>query len=135
MNQELRYKEITNKIIRAFYNVHNVLGYGFLEKCYERAMIIELGKMGLKAESQYPIKVFYDSQEIGDYKADIIIEDKVILELKAAKDISEEHLAQLLNYLKATPIEVGLLLNFGVEAKFARRSFDNVRKSHLPQES
>ena len=135
MTQEMKHKDITNKVIRAFYNVHNILGYGFLEKCYERAMMIELKKMGLIAETQFAIKVFYDGNEIGDYKADIIVENKVILELKTAKVISEEHLAQLLNYLRATQIEVGMLLNFGTEAQFARRSFDNERKTTLPQES
>jgi GxxExxY protein len=135
MTQEMKHKDITNKVIRAFYNVHNVLGYGFLEKCYERAMMIEFEKMGLNAETQFAIKVFYDGKEIGDYKADIIVENKVILELKTAKVISEEHLAQLLNYLRATQIEVGMLLNFGTEAQFARRSFDNERKTTLSQES
>ncbi len=130
---ELKHHELTQKIIRAFYNVHNVLGYGFLEKCYERALLLELKKMGLHAESQCAIKVFYDGHEIGDYWADILVEQKVLLELKASAQIVEAHMAQLLNYLRATDIEVGLVLNFGIEAKFARRSFENDRKKRTIQ--
>ena len=111
--QDFKYKELTEKIIGAFYQVYNTLGYGFLEKVYENALLIELKKIGLKSIPQSPIKVVYDKQIIGEYLADIIIEDKVIVETKAAKNLLEEHEAQLLNYLKATKLEVGLLFNFG----------------------
>ena len=121
--------DITDKIIKAFYQVNNTLGYGFLEKVYERAMIIELRKLGCRAEQQKNIKVYYDSEEIGDYFADIIVDDCVIIELKAAETLCEEHETQLINYLRATKIEVGMLLNFGKKAKFKRKLFTNDRKS------
>jgi GxxExxY protein len=120
--------QITEVILKAFYKVYNTLGYGFLEKVYENAMRIELTKMGIKAEQQKNIKVYYESEQVGDYYADLIVTDLVIVELKAAENICEEHEAQLLNYLKATVIEVGLLLNFGKEPKFSRKYFTNDKK-------
>ncbi|MCK5085993.1 MAG: GxxExxY protein, partial [Melioribacteraceae bacterium] len=110
-------------------NVYNKLGFGFLEKVYERAMVIELNDFGLHCEVQKPIDVYYKEKKIGDYFADIIVEEKVILELKAAETLIKEHEAQLLNYLKATNIEVGLLLNFGKEPKFKRMIFENKFKN------
>jgi GxxExxY protein len=98
------HSEITDLIIKAFYNVYNKLGYGFLERVYENAMMIELSRLGLKAEKQKRLKVFYDEFEIGAYFADIIVNDIVIVELKAAEAICPEHEAQLVNYLKATDI-------------------------------
>lgn len=123
--QELKHNETTRKIIGAFYNVYNKLGYGFLEKVYENAMLIELRKLGLTAIRQHPISVYYEGELVGDYYADIIVNDTVIIELKAASAIIEAHEAQLLNYLKATDIEVGLLLNFGAEPAIARKIFEN----------
>lgn len=123
------HEDITEKIIGSFYKVYNTLGYGFLEKVYENAMAIELRKSGLKVVQQENIKVFYESTEVGDYYADLLVDDLVIVELKAAKSICEEHEAQLVNYLKATTIEVGLLLNFGKEPEFKRKIFQN----HLKQ--
>ena len=125
------HKEITDKIINAYYKVYNTLGYGFLEKIYENAMAIELRKSGLKVSQQKNIKVFYEYEEVGDYFADLLVENLVIVELKAAKDISEEHEAQLTNYLKATTIEVGLLLNFGKDPEFKRKIFHNHLKKKL----
>jgi len=122
---EYLHSELTGKIIKAYYNVYNELGYGFLEKVYERAMIIELRHEGLQCIPQHPIKVFYENEEVGEYYADILVEEKVILELKAAKNLSEEHEAQLLNYLRATDIEVGLLLNFGKKPEHKRKLFEN----------
>jgi len=122
--------EITDLIIKAFFNVYNKLGYGFLEKVYENAMMIELKRLGLNAEKQKQLKVFYDEFEIGEYFADIIVNDCVIVELKAAEVICPEHEAQLVNYLKATDIEVGLLLNFGKEPKFKRRVLTSEFKNH-----
>lgn len=121
-------KEITNKIIKAYYKVYNTLGYGFLEKVYENAMYLELHKQGLSCKRQERIKVFYEGTQVGDYFADIIVEDRVIIELKAAEDLCYEHECQLINYLKATHIEVGLLLNFGKEPQFKRKIFTNDRK-------
>jgi len=126
--QDLKYKELTEKIIKIFYDVYNKLGYGFLEKIYENAMMIEFGKEGIPATSQSPIKVLYEKQVIGEYFADILVDDKVIVEIKASKKLDLEHEAQLLNYLKATNIEVGLLLNFGTKPEIKRKVFDNFRK-------
>ena len=104
-------------------------GYGFLEKVYENSMLHELNKNGLKAVSQFPIKVNYDGVSVGEYFADIIVEDKVIIELKANATLSPENLLQLQNYLKATDIEVGLLLNFGKRPEIRRKTFINRYKS------
>jgi GxxExxY protein len=124
---ELLHKELTDKIIKAFYNVYNELGYGFLEKVYEKALCYELSLQGLTYNKQKPIKVNYKEQEVGEYFADILVEDKVILELKATP-LCEEHEFQLLNYLKATDVEVGLLLSFGKNPKFVRKVFTNKNK-------
>ena len=126
--QDFKHTELTEKIINIFYRVYNKLGYGFLEKVYENAMIIELKKEGIRAIAQAPIRVLYDNEIIGEYYADILVDDKVIVEIKAARQLAEEHEAQLLNYLKATDIEVGLLLNFGVKPEIKRKAFNNLRK-------
>ncbi|MEW6102720.1 MAG: GxxExxY protein [bacterium] len=125
---ELLHKDVSDKILKAFYNVYNTLGYGFLEKVYESALMIELVSAGLLCERQKPIKVFYKGSVVGEYFADIIVNNCVILELKAAETLMEEHGFQLLNYLKATEIEVGLLLNFGKKAQFKRKIFSNEEK-------
>jgi len=122
------HEDITGKIINAFYKVYQNLGFGFLEKVYENSMLIELNNLGLKAYSQKNIKVYYNKIEVGNYFADIIVNDKVIIELKTMKSLSPEHEAQLINYLKATNIEVGLLLNFGQKAEFKRKIFTNDKK-------
>ena len=126
--QDFKYKELTEKIIEIFYRVYNKLGYGFLEKVYENAMMIEFKKENISAVSQSAIKVLYEGEIVGEYFADILILGKVIVEIKAVKNIAEEHEAQLLNYLKATDIEVGLLLNYGPKPNFKRKAFDNLRK-------
>ena len=125
------HKEITDKIINAYYKVYNALGYGFLEKVYENSMVIALRKVGLKVEQQKNVKVYYESEEVGEYYADLLVEDLVIVELKAAKALSEDHEAQLINYLKATTIQIGLLINFGKEPKFKRKIFENRFKKNL----
>lgn len=125
---KLLHKELSNKIIKCFYTVYNTLGFGFLEKVYENALMIELSTNGLKAEKQKQIKVYYENQIVGEYFADIIVEDLIILELKAAEFVIEEHELQLINYLKATEIEIGLLLNFGKSPEFKRKIFTNDRK-------
>jgi GxxExxY protein len=124
----MKHSNITEQIIKAFYKVYNTLGYGFLERVYEAAMYIELTNMGFEVEKQKPIKVFYEGDEIGIYYADLIINDLVIIELKAVENFAEEHTIQLINYLKATEIEVGLLLNFGKKPEFRRKVFDNELK-------
>jgi|SRR5690554_6777175 len=119
---------LTDKIIKAFYKVYNTLGYGFLEKVYEKAMFIELKRMGLFVQKQWRVKVYYEKEEVGDYFADLIVEEKVIIELKATESLCVEHEYQLINYLKATEIEVGLLFNFGKKPEFKRKVFGNERK-------
>lgn len=125
---ELLHEDITGKVLEAFFNVNHELGYGFLEKVYERAMVIELTELGLHCVAQQPISVYYDGVIVGEYFADLLVEDKVIVELKAAESIRSEHEAQLINYLKATDCEVGLLLNFGKKPEFKRKAFSNHRK-------
>ena len=125
---DLLHKEITEKILKAFYKVYNELGFGFLEKVYENAMFLELRSMGLGCDKQRPVKVYYNEQRVGEYFADIIVEDRVIIELKAAEGLVEEHELQLINYLKATEMEVGLLLNFGKQPVFKRKVFTNDHK-------
>ena len=120
--------EVTDLILKAFYHVYNTLGYGFLEKVYENALKLTLKKWGLSVSQQQPIKVYFEGEEIGEYFADLIVVEKVIIELKAADSICPAHESQLLNYLKATDIEVGLLLNFGPKAEFRRKIFFNERK-------
>lgn len=121
----LLHKDITNKIIKCFYQVYNTLGYGFLEKVYENAMFYEITECGLYCEKQRQIEVFYKEQKVGVYFADLVIENCVIIENKAAEALLEEHEYQLINYLKATDIEVGLLLNFGKSPEFRRKIFTN----------
>jgi GxxExxY protein len=126
--QDFKHKELTDTIIKIFYEVYNSLGYGFLEKVYENAMKIELEKRGIPSACQSPINVYYKKTLVGEYCADILVDDKVIVEIKAAKHLVAENEAQLLNYLKATDIEVGLLLNFGINPEVKRKAFDNSRK-------
>jgi GxxExxY protein len=127
----MKHEQITEKIIQAFYKVYNTLGYGFLEKVYENAMFIELTAMGFKVEKQKKILVYYFGSIVGDYNADMIIEDIVTVELKANECLVEENENQLINYLKATNIEVGLLLNFGKKPQIKRKIFDNDKKPML----
>jgi len=126
-NEKYKHTDITEKIIKTFYKVYNTLGFGFLEKVYENAMFIELRNMGMFVEKQRRVKVFYEGQEVGDYFADLIVDEKVIIELKASEALCEEHEFQLINYLKATEIEVGLLLNFGKKPEFKRKIFTNAQ--------
>jgi len=126
-----RHSNITGQIIQSFYSVYNTLGCGFLEKVYENALVIELRRQGLAVSAQQPISVYYQNQVVGEYIADVVVEDCVIVELKAVKKLAEEHEAQLLNYLKATRYEVGLLLNFGEKAEVDRKIYDNYRKGTL----
>ena len=122
--ENYKYSDLTQEITEAFYKVYNTLGYGFL-KVYVNALIIELKKMGIHCEKSYPVQVFYENQEVGMYYADMLIENCVIIEAKAAEVLCEEHEFQLINYLKATEIEVGLLLNFGKKPEIRRKVFSN----------
>ncbi len=127
---EYLFKETTELIIKSYYKVYNELGYGFLEKFYENALLIELVNNGLKCEKQKSIKVFYEGSLVGNYFADILVENKIILELKAAETLMEEHELQLVNYLRATDIELGLLLNFGKKPQIKRKIFSNDLKNN-----
>ena len=122
-------QEKTSLILKCYYKVYNTLGFGFLEKVYENALFLEMTNMGMNCRKQVPITVFYDGEEVGNYFADIIVDDDIIIELKAAESLCEEHDHQLINYLKATNIEVGLLLNFGLRPEFRRKVFSNDRKN------
>ena len=124
----LLHKDTTDIILKSFYKVYNNLGYGFLEKVYENALLYELRNQGLDCEKQKPLKVYYEQIQVGEYYADIIVNECIILELKAAESIAEEHEFQLINYLKATEIEIGLLLNFGKNPEFKRKIFTNNKK-------
>ncbi len=128
---EMKHADLTHKINGAFFKVYNTLGYGFSEKVYQNALAIELRALGLKAEVQKQIPVYYAGIMVGEYYADIVVNDVVILELKAIQRLLSEHEAQLLNYLKATPIEVGLLLNFGPRAQHGRKVYDNELKGSM----
>jgi GxxExxY protein len=125
---EFKHQDLTRKIIGVFYEVYNELGHGFLESVCEAAMLIALREAGLKAEPQMPIAVYFRGNRVGDFRADLMVENAVLLELKAARALDSSHEAQLLNYLRATEIEVGLLLNFGTKPEFKRLAFDNERK-------
>lgn len=117
------YSDITEKIIQCFYTVYNSLGNGFIEKVYEKALSIELRRAGLQIEVQCPIKVYYQNEIVGEYFADIIVNDSVIVELKAIDSLNAVHGNQLVNYLKATGFEVGLLLNFGPKPEIKRKIY------------
>ena len=124
----LKHRELTEKIIGVFYDVYNELGHGFLETIYEQALAIVLAQAGMKVERQVGVSVWFRSQQVGDFRADMRVDGKVLLELKAARAIDQAHEKQLLNYLRATDIEVGLLLNFGVKPQFRRLVYENERK-------
>jgi GxxExxY protein len=120
----MKHKELTAKIIECAFKVHRSLGFGFLESVYRNALMIELPKSELQAEKEKRIQVYYDGQVIGDFVADIVVEDKIIVELKSVKEIHSAHEAQLVNYLKATGMEVGLLINFGDKVEIKRKVLD-----------
>ena len=122
------FKDLTSRIISGFYKVYNTLGFGFLEKVYENAFKIELEKIGFIVERQKPINVYYNEIPVGEYYADLIVDNKIILELKAVESLIKEHELQLINYLKATEMELGLLLNFGRKPEIKRKIFMNENK-------
>jgi GxxExxY protein len=121
----LLHQEITDKVLKSYYNVYDTLGYGFLEKVYENSLVIELQDNNLSVKQQVQIPVYYKEQNVGNYFADLLVDNKIIIELKACELIVEEHETQLLNYLKATNYEVRLLLNFGKKPEFKRKIFAN----------
>ncbi|MCW5906716.1 MAG: GxxExxY protein [Chitinophagales bacterium] len=127
-DKKLLHEEITEEVIGVFFHVYNTLGYGFPEKVYHKAMLISLRKEGWNVEGEKKISVYFEGENVGDYYADIVVEGKVILELKSVENILKEHEIQLMNYLRSTEMEVGLLLNFGKSAQFKRKYFTNDKK-------
>lgn len=125
----MKHENLTEKIIGVFYAVYNELGHGFLESVYEEAMVIALSELGLRVEQHVPVPVWFRGHKIGTFYSDLLVENIVIVELKAVRSIDPSHEAQLIHYLRATEIEIGLLLNFGVRPEIKRRIFDNPRKS------
>lgn len=126
-----KHPEITDKIIRAFYTVYNTLGYGFPEKVYQNAMVVELHRLGMKVQKEVSIQVYYQGECVGAFFADLVVEDVVVVELKAAQELIDQHEAQLLSYLKSCIIEVGLLINFGPKLQIQRKIYDNALKGDL----
>ncbi len=124
----LKHEALTNEIIRCYYDVYNELGFGFLEKVYENAYVIRLQEKGIHGKRQVPIKVFYHEHDVGLYYADIVVEDVIIIEMKAAENLCLEHELQLKNYLRATDKEIGFLFNFGIKPEFRRQYFENQYK-------
>lgn len=122
----MEHSELTEKIIGCAYNVYNKMGFGFLESVYEKCLLIELNKAGLDVESQKPITVYYDNKIVGEFVADIIVNDTVILELKSVRKIINAHEVQLVNYLVATGKPVGLILNFGESKVEIKRKIKNL---------
>ena len=127
----IQYQDVTDKILRIYYRVYNELGYGFLEKVYHNALIIELAANGLLYESKKKLVVHYSGIEVGEYYPDIIVNQVVIIEIKASEMLVYENECQLINYLRATNIEIGLLLNFGKKPEFRRKYFTNDRKKYM----
>jgi GxxExxY protein len=125
-------EELTGQIIKTFYKVYNTLGYGFIESVYHNSMIVELVRNGIAIETEKAIAVYYDDRVVGTFSADLVVEGKVILELKSKETLHHAHEAQLTNYLRATDIELGFVLNFGKQAEFKRKYFSNKNKRRLP---
>jgi GxxExxY protein len=131
----LKHAEITEKIIGVYFAVYNELGDGFLESVYQNAMVIALIEAGLKVEREEPVPVFFRGQVVGDYRADLLVDGVVLVELKTVRVLEPSHEAQLFHYLRATNIEVGLLLNFAAKAQFKRIAFENSRKKARSEEA
>jgi GxxExxY protein len=129
-HEELVPRELVDIILKHFYRIYNELGYGFLERVYQNALYFALLDEGLKCEAEKPIKVYFDRRVVGEYRADILVENCIILELKATEEFNSSFDSQLINYLKATDIEVGYVLNFGKRPKYSRKVFSNSRKFH-----
>ena len=124
----LKHERLTQRIIGVFYDVYNELGYGFLESVYEESLVIALRGTGLAVDRQVPVSVWFRGQKVGEFRADVLVENNVLLELKSSRTLEPAHEAQLLHYLKSTDVEIGLLLNFGIRPQFRRLLFDNERK-------
>jgi GxxExxY protein len=134
MNADLysrRLEDLSKRLVGVFYNVYNELGYGFLESVYDEAFAIALAEIGIPHRRQVAIPVLFRGQPVGFFKADFVVENEIVLELKSARAIETAHISQLLNYLRGSHLELGLLLNFGREPIFRRLAYSNSRKQHL----
>lgn len=129
---EYKHRELTERIISAFLRVYHTLGYGFLEKVYENALVIELRGRGISVDAQVAVQVQYEGQVVGSYAADLLVEGKVVVEMKAVDALAPEHEAQLLNYLRGSAIDVGLLLNAGKRPEIKRKVYETARKKYRP---
>ena len=133
---KMEYEDITHKIIGAAYKVYNQLGFGFLESVYHKAMLIELAKYDLKVESEKPLNVFYDDQVVGDFNADLFVENTVVVELKSRQNLAKGHEVQLVNYLNCLRKEIGLLINFGPSGVEVKRKYrDPATDEELPPQA
>ena len=128
VDRRFEQSEVTDKIIKVFYEVYNELGFGFLESVYDRAMYLALQQAGRHVEREFPIPVWFRGEVIADFRADLIVNSSVLVELKAGEALSTAHISQTLNYLRATTLEIGLLLNFGPKPSLRRLAFSNERK-------
>lgn len=127
----LKHRELTEKLIRIFFDIYNDLGHGFLESVYQKAFAVSLAENDTFFEQQLAVPVWYHGHQIGDFRADLVVDRKVILELKVGRSMDSAWEKQLLNYLRATNIEVGILFNFGPKAEFRRFAFENERKKRV----
>jgi len=127
-NRAIKYRALTEKAIGVFFEVYNELGHGFLESVYQKSFELALSSQGLRVFRKIEVPVWFRGHQVGDFEADILVEECVLLELKAVRSLDSSHQAQLLNYLRATEIEVGILFNFGIKPEFKRMAFDNARK-------
>ena len=125
---DLKYRDLTQKVIGVFFEVYNELGHGFLESVYQKAFELALSSKGLKVSRKIEIPVWFRGEKVGDFEADVLVENCLLLELKGVSTLDRAHEAQLLNYLRATDVEVGMLFNFGIKPEFKRLAFDNSRK-------
>ena|SRR5215813_9896765 len=135
VDSNYKHSELTDTIIGVFYDVYNELGFGFLESVYRKALQLALIEKGLRAESEVAVSVFFHGQSVGDFRADLVVNGVILLELKTADTIVGAHEAQVLNYLRATSLELGLILNFGPQPQVRRLLLDNARKRAKSQES
>jgi len=127
-NSQLKHSDLTELIIGVFYDVYNELGFGFLESVYRKSLHLALRGKGLEVQAEVAVPVFFRGMNVGDFRADLVVNDCILLELKTAETIVIAHEAQVLNYLRATALEIGLILNFGPKAQVRRLLFDNDRK-------
>ena len=135
MNEKYPHKELTEKIIGAAFKVHNTLGSGFVEKVYENALVVELKEQGIDARVQKPVRVTYQGENVGEFLTDMVVEDKVLVEVKAVRSITREFEAKLINYLKATGIEVGLLINFSISVQIKRKVYSKASANKSASQS